>query len=401
MSNANTKAVQLFLCCASITGSVDAIADIQFNGFGSVRGSYLSSDASLIDRPVTILPEDGELTFKDESIFGIQAKSDLGGGLSATIQMVADGREDFDLNARWAYLSYALNDQYTIHVGRLVNPIFYQSEYEIVGYAHNFARLPISVYQRFDFNTFEGIGLDSRFLLNGVNIDARLSYGTWDGTILIASTGQEESTGFDSLTSLKVQASKDWWTVYAGGLLTKFKRGSIDDFFETIVQGGVNAALQNGASTAEAEELFTLARYAESDASYWYAGYAIEYNNITSSFEYTSYGIDDSLFPDVDAWYLSLGYRLDDFVFTVRKERLNRRYEFDRFDFIENPILNATARSVHTVLGSANNINGVGATIRYDFHSNAALKLDYYTGNDNKTNDSDYHVITVGIDFIY
>ena len=122
------------------------------------------------------------MTFKDESLFALQARANLGDGLSATIQLMAEGVNEFEAEAKWAYLTYELNDQHSVSAGRFANPIFFQSQYEKVGFAHNYSRLPKAVYIGFDFSTIEGIALDSSFLLGDYSLDTKLLYGNWQGT---------------------------------------------------------------------------------------------------------------------------------------------------------------------------------------------------------------------------
>ena len=108
--------------------AVNTKADITFNGFASIRATAADSDGG--SSPFSTLKGDGDISFKDESLFALQARSDLGDGLSATIQLMAEGKNEFDVEAKWAYLTYQINDTHQISVGRFANPIFFQSEYE-------------------------------------------------------------------------------------------------------------------------------------------------------------------------------------------------------------------------------------------------------------------------------
>ena len=90
MQQKNSGLLKCAIFGAGLASPISAWAEIKFNGFGSVRATYVNADSESV-RPAVDLPEDGELSFQDESIFGLQAKADLGDGLSATVQMVADG----------------------------------------------------------------------------------------------------------------------------------------------------------------------------------------------------------------------------------------------------------------------------------------------------------------------
>jgi len=401
MQQINTGLLKYAILGVGLASPISAMAEIKFNGFGSVRATYVSTESDDFVVPGIVSLEDNELSFNEESIFGLQAKADLGAGLSATIQMVADGKNDFDLEAEWAYFSYKLNNKHTLSVGRFANPIFYQSQYENVGYAHDYGRLPNSVYFGFDFSTIEGVALDSSYLVAGINIDTKLLHGTWDGTITLGASGREETSGFDSITSANIVVSKDWWSIFAGIFVPEFKRGSIDDFFQSAVAAPAALALQNGATTAEVDQLNSLVEYAGKDGKYWYTGYSIDYNNFLSSLEYTKYGIKDTMFADVKAWYLSVGYRFDEFTVNLRREKLERELGHYKADFIQHPILNAAARAINDSTRIPSSFDGVGASLRYDFHPNAALKLDYFTGNNDLIPNSDYDILAVGVDVVF
>ena len=129
------------LLATAVTSQASA-ADIQMNGFGSVRFGQMV-DVDGVNPMLPDLYNDDDLTFKDESLFGIQFSSDLGDGLSATVQLTAEGSNDFDVEAHWAYISYQINENHTVNAGRLATPLFNQSEYELVGFAHNLSLIHI------------------------------------------------------------------------------------------------------------------------------------------------------------------------------------------------------------------------------------------------------------------
>lgn len=391
-----SRRIILVSCCLLVTSAVKA--DIKFNGFGSVRGTYVDTDS--IQRPFADLPESNELSFKDESVFGLQAKTDLGEGLTATIQFTAEGKDDFDVEARWAYVSYKIDNNFQVSAGKFANPIFYQSEYEIVGYAHNFGRLPKSVYFGFDFNTVEGVALDTHHRFGEYSISTKWLYGNWDGDITVVSTGRDETIGLDDIFLGRVELSKNWWKVFVGGFVGEFTDGTLNTFLRSTVAPGAQVALANGATQDQVDELSNLVQYQGKDGEYWYTGYDIDYNNFLSSFEYAKYDVDNTLFPETRAWYLSAGYRLGDYVVMLRREQLQRVSNYSQADSIQHPILNAVARGVHDVL-SQNTIDGVGLSVRYDFHRSAALKFDYFDAEDKTSPEGKYSVVSLGLDFVF
>ena len=75
---------------------------------------------------------------------------DLGEGLSVTGQIVARGVNDFDANFEWAYISYEINDNWTVQAGKKRLPLFYYSDFFDVGYAYVWMRnLPTIIHGKY------------------------------------------------------------------------------------------------------------------------------------------------------------------------------------------------------------------------------------------------------------
>ena len=375
-----------------------AMAEINFNGFASIRATAADSDGNT--SPFPDLKGDGDISFQDESLFALQASAHLGDGLSATVQLMAEGKNDFDVEAKWAYVSYDLSDSNRLSAGRFANPIFFQSQYEKVGYAHNFSRLPRAVYIGFDFSTIEGMALDSTFFIEDYTLETKLLFGSWNGTTVVGATGTEESFGLKDTIALNATLSGDWWKVFAGGFLAELEGGSLDDLFALFAAQGINAALAAGAPQSDVDSLLSALASEGKDGIYWFAGFSIDYNNFIVDFEYADYKIDDSADAPNDVWYAAVGYRFDDIILTIHVEDYNQDTDFAFLDSVTNPILNTTGRGVQSAFGQRE-FDGYGATVRYDFHPSAALKVDYFSGEDTRPTVGDYTVWSVGVDLVF
>ena len=330
----------------------------------------------------------------------MQASADLGEGLSATVQLMAEGTNDFDVEAKWAYLSYDINDTHRLSAGRFANPIFFQSQYEKVGFAHNFARLPKAVYIGFDFSTIEGIAVDSTFFVGDYILETKLLYGNWDGEVFIQSIQSDVSLGLKDLVSLNATLSGDWWKIFAGGFISQLEGGSLDTFYASLAAPGISAALATGAAQSDADALLDAVLAEGKDGIYWFTGFSIDYNNFLVDFEYADYRIDDSADAPNDVWFLALGYRFGDSVITVHKEDYNQDADYDFLSGVSNPILQGTGRAIQDALG-AQVFDGIGVTWRYDFHPSAALKIDYFSGEDVRPVVGDYTIWSVGVDLVF
>ena len=374
-------------------------AEVKLNGFASVRATSASSDGGVEPFPGF---SEGQVSLKPESLFALQASADLGENLSATIQLYADGQSDFDVEARWAYLSYHISENSRISAGRLANPLFRQSEYEKVGYAHNFARLPKAVYLGFDFSTVEGVALDSQFDLNGLTATSKLLYGNWRGESFFATTNQYLPLGFDNIWSLNTSLSGDWWSLSAGVMRTHIYAAQTDaGTVFALASPGIAAARLAGATDEQINQFKHAIQSDGKAGEYLFSAFTIDYANWLLDIEYVDYGIQDSVNAQNQAWYLSIGRRIDEVVITLHKQDYSREQgEYAFLNQVQQPILQNTGRVLKNAF-SQREFDGVGMDLRWDFHPSAAFKADYFVGTDTRPVVGDYRILSVGIDIIF
>ncbi|TRY31407.1 hypothetical protein [Aliiglaciecola sp. M165] len=384
-----------------ITSTYSAFAEVSINGFASIRATSSDQDG---DTPAHQgIEGNGELSFKDESLFALQARADMGDGLSATIQIVAEGKNNFNLEASRAYISYELTPNHRISAGRFANPLFYQSEFENVGYAYNFARLPKSVYQPFEFNTIDGITLDSDFTFGQYALTTKILYGSWEGDFFEPLTGETNSFGLDDIVSLRANFSGGWWNIYGGVIFNVLDGGEVDtDVIFAAAQPAIDFAISQGATDVEVDNFLNAIKYTGKDGRYSYLGFNIDKNDILIDFEITRYGIKDSVDVFNQVWYASLGYRVTpEITILVHTEEFTQDNVEDKFlSKVNNQILFDTGIAFAEAFREYE-FKGSGVTLRHDFHPNAALKVDYFLGEDSRTDVGDFSIWSVGIDLIF
>lgn len=378
--------------------SFQSVAEIQFNGFASIRGSYMNSDngeSAYLDL------KEGRFDFKGDSLFGLQARADLGDNLSATIQLYADGSDNFDIEARWAYITYELNDTHQFSMGRFANPMFHQSEYEKVGFAHNFARLPTAVYIGFPFAVVEGVGLDSSFDVGDYTLQTKLLYGNWEGDIFFTALNQRVDLGLDDIFSINATLSGDWWSIYAGGFTSDLSAMSFDqNIVAQLAAPGAAAALEAGASQSDVDGLMRALNWDGKPGDYIFAGFSVNYSNWLVDFEYVDYGAQDSSGSLTEAWFFAIGRQFDGYVITVHTEDYAQNTNDSALNGVTNPILLATGQAIQEGI-AARQFDGAGISLRYDFHPSAALKVEYFAGDDSRSTVGNYDVFSIGIDLVF
>jgi len=76
--------------------------ELSLNGFASLtRGMTFDNDQTYLDN---------DLSMKTDSKVGIQLDAVLKDGLSATMQFMAIGKDEFNAELEWGYISYELSD---------------------------------------------------------------------------------------------------------------------------------------------------------------------------------------------------------------------------------------------------------------------------------------------------
>lgn len=384
------------ICCAA-----PSMADVKFNGFASIKAGVLFDEPKDLDGNNTIDSEemilsglyDKDLSFKPESLFALQVSSDLGEGLSVTAQLYAEGQNDFDVEARWAYLSYDLTDEWRVNAGRMVLPMFYKSESGKIGYTVTGNRLPRSVYDDFRFAVVEGIRLNNSTELGDWSVNSSLGYYSWEGDF--PAFGKNYNTKFDKIISVSTEFTYDWLTLFAGGFITEIDFSGIDQavLFPQIEQGA-------GAYGLSAEETAKLKSTVQlsGDGEYYYLGTAIDYNDWLMTAEYANYGIKDSGDTFNEVYYIMLGKRIKEYTLSYTYEEYDEPEDYSSLDGFSAPAKGIGMAIINTLL--TNKFTTQTVSLRYDFHSNAAFKIDLFSSEPNGSNENQTGM-SVGIDLVF
>ncbi|BFM05884.1 hypothetical protein [Halioxenophilus aromaticivorans] len=368
--------------------SVNA-ADIRLNGFASVVGGMTLSEGELSngDKATFVADEpsggvyNDEISFRPDSIFGLQISADLGDGLSVTGQITGSGGEDFDANVAWAYVTYEFNPNWSISLGRQRTQLFYYSDFLDVGYAYHWIRPPTETNVPIDTN-------------EGVTLNYYGSLGNWDNQITVyggtaeamspsvGPIGIKNSVGFVAKTSsewLQLRASYNAGEFYADALVLPFL--------------GVDQGEENPV-----------------DQSFYSLAAHFTFGNTALITEAMHYEFDDALFgigwTEFSGAYASLTHRIGDFTphitFSMQEQELEGAFylpDYSNPDFTQAiPIGNATEKSESITLG-----------LRWDFHRAAAFKVEYQMRSDEsdasviaaKGEAGEVDVISAGIDVTF
>lgn len=201
----------------------DTLPRLSFDAYGTLGVVYSSEERA--DFVGNLLQAEGaghsrQLSHKVDSRLGLQVTAELTPRLSSVLQVVTEQESDgrFRPGVEWANVKYDFTPDFSMRIGRMVQPTFMVSEYRKVGYATPWVRPPEEVYRMTPVTTFDGIDFSyqRRFgkyinTLRGVygSSDAESGGGTefrardvmvlsntveWDAFLLFASVGRYRLT---------------------------------------------------------------------------------------------------------------------------------------------------------------------------------------------------------------
>jgi len=360
-----------------LLGSTTQASDVRINGFISVVGGTTLSEGNNLttgnkstfqSNAPTNGRYDDDISFKPDTIFGLQVSSNLGEGLSVTGQITGAGGEDFDANVAWAYLTYEFNDAWSMMAGRQRIPFFMNSDYLDVGYAYHWMRPPTETDVAVD--DFEGVS----FIHTGYigDWDSRLKIYAGENTAEAASLGP---LGIKDMVGVVYNLGKDNLQLRATYMVTDF-------YVDALAPFGQGP---------------------ETPVSAYFFGFAGKWNfgNSFIMAEYVGYGFDDVIFSagwdEYTGGYVSFGHQVNSITPHIT------------YSFSELTTASTTNGSPNGGLDGSEDSSSITVGVRWDFHPKAAFKVEYQTRSDDSTaniiaakgNLLETDLFSVGIDVIF
>lgn len=137
--------------------------DLNVSGYINVAAVATNNVKDAAGNELTYRGVGQEVDYRSLSSAGLQLTARVNDQLSGTIQMLAEGEEDYDVDAEWAYLAYQLTPSLTVRGGRLVIPLYMHSQYYTVGFAYPWVSLPQEVYNLAPVRTMDGVDVSYQF----------------------------------------------------------------------------------------------------------------------------------------------------------------------------------------------------------------------------------------------
>jgi hypothetical protein len=385
MKKINIVNLQRVMCIALLTFSLPTLAEVTFQGFASfVGGATLDSNEAYKNR---VGAEDGyedKIEYNKNSVYGLQAVSDLGDGLTATGQIVARGSENYKPEFEWMYMTYNITPTLSAKVGRIRTPFYMLSEYLEVGYTYHWIRPPEELYAA-QITNMDGASILYNVPMGSVDAQFAFSVGNRrsysedptaevsDFTSIVATTAQFEFAGH----STKL--------IYVQGDLT-FENATITGA-ETSFAAAGPTFIADHVSIQDKKLIFTG------------IGFDLNFDAIKVVLEYSYLDFEELLLlPSKETRTLaSLVYGFGDS--NVSYSLSGNKKEGDRaiVDKVAAPLqptiagyLASTDREVTT--------HTIG--FRHDFHDSAAVKVELISTEESKL-DTEATLIRFGVDMLF
>ena len=335
---------------------IHANAEVNLSGFASIVGGT-STDSDAIVRGY-----EDSIDFKEHSFFALQAYSDLGDGLSATAQIRSRGRDDWEPEFTWAFLSYEVSPSWRIQAGRQRIPMYLYSDYLDVSYAYHWIAPPSEVYKA-PFDSIDGISTIHDFTVGDAMVNFRLYYGKEDFS---TDTGSFE---IEDIFSAVASVNYGWWTFRTSYL--QF------DLSGDIGLGELVAAWQATPFAAVGNELDI-----NNDSSTAFE-IGVIYDNQDWLFlaEYIPSTVDETIVGDYKPWMVSVGKRFGSYmVHATVGEDVNEPYRkaINSVPLGVDPGLDFLYQTTTAVLDERDfELPFYSVGLRWDFHDSAAFKFEY------------------------
>jgi hypothetical protein len=359
-----------------------------FNGFSTLSAIYSDEDQADFVSSWLLQPNGAGHTSQwhagVDTKLGGQVNAQFNERLSAVLQVVVERQED---NAwapaiEWANIRYRLNDNVSLRLGRTVLATFMVSDTRLVGYANPWIRGPQELYQIVPITN-----------IDGVDVIYTRDFGDWRNTLQMT-FGQ---TNQDLISDGELRARNSFllsnsleydYATFRLAYLTAHL--DLDTPESNALINAYNylsdtLALTSGLEEAAAQASTIPGRYALIDApiEVYSAGLRLEPNNWLFIAEWALVTEANAL-SKAEAWYATLGYRLDSVTPYLTLAEVNG--DTPREPGVSTsgmPLpLATTTNAMNTGLnqflsGASHAQKSITLGIRWDFISNAALKLQY------------------------
>ncbi len=289
---------------AFTTSTFSHAGELNFSGFMSIGGGWIT-DVDSFD--YNGFYED-DVQF-NRNILGIQLTGEVSDKLSATAQLTTRSSDDYDINAEWAYMTYALTDESQLRIGRLRTPFYLYSDYLDVGYSYSWVSPPREVYY-LPINNIDGIDYFATGTVGSFDASVQAYFGGFNGTYDYVGTTPENPEVLSAKTrnqlGVALTLGQSWWNMRAAFHQANFT-------LDTDPVAGLQTAFDGFSLLGLNAEDYREAIEIEDDATTFLEfGFTIDTERFIAAAEHIEFETEDAFLPTASRSYLMLGVRFGD-----------------------------------------------------------------------------------------
>lgn len=411
------KLILLLLMCMPICLQA---TEFRVSGYGSIVGGKVVSGEKDPSGEIEFQVDFYDYAFytekwawDKESKIALQVVAEVNDKLSATVQMLAKGADNWSPDIDWFYVTYNLTDNSKIMAGRRMLPMYYFSEYMEVGYAYPWIRPPANLYW-WEITQFNGLTYLHSFELSNWTLDFSAfagretqtkikSHDFWrnrggyyfppEGTYI---SGTADVT-WDNIIGVNLAAANNWLDLRASYFSTRYTTTSDIMFFDEFDTNGdgvfdlIVERRTNPDGTPIRSGQWSLTDF---DLSFYGLGGTANFKYVTLLFDYNYVVYDDGYGSRFPTFYVSAVYNHDTWqpYVGLSQAKLKITKDFDGFGTGE--------AEEHQILTFG---------LRYNVMPKAALKFEFNKfkdkGDRSPWYDFSYHndasLFSVALDFVF
>ncbi|WP_315652553.1 hypothetical protein [Roseateles aquae] len=300
-------------------------------------------------------------SLKPDSRAGVQATYRLSDKFSLTGQVTGHAANDMKPTVDWAYATWNLSDTLTLQAGRKRLPLFGYSDFFQVGYAYPWIRPPGDLYG-WQIVAYNGANLQYRGTLGSVSVSANAWVGTEtdkDNRMLgLVYYGDKTEETWKGIMGAYVEFGTDW-----GSLRLVAMRNKVDRWLGSGATRTVNKA--------------------DVKQQFYGITFNVDKDDWVLRSEINRFERPDSPKDIYNVYFLGVGRRFGDWLPMLTYSRFTEDYKDD-----------PTQNEKH---------NTWSATLRWDFRSDMALKLQYDIFKDRSafTFVGDSKALAISLDYLF
>lgn len=347
---------------------------LRFSGFGTL--GVVATDTNDAEYATSVLQPGGAKKKADagvDSLIAGQVDWKPMDSLSFALQVVANRTADDDYipHVEWAFGRYAVTRDLSVRAGIMAAPVFMLSDSRLVGFSYPWVRTPTALYSQVPFTNFRGADVTYRHAMGDATLSAQAYIGKAPTEVPDSASAGHLTADLDRLRGLNLGLELGNWTARVGYMQTQFSyvSGQTTQLFAGL--RGIDQFIPGAAALADSLDSV------DKRVSFTSVGVAYEGGNILFQSEYGKRKADLFL-ADTSSWYATFGYRFGNWMPHVTISDV-------KMDSAKSQSVIPNAGPFAPLAAGVNNLLGgsipeqkvIALGVRYQFHKNADLKLQW------------------------